>query len=384
MKHPQKSKSRSYDQAKLKIVCDDLCDNIEELLNVFDIEYKIVGKMISMACPIHGGDNMSALNLYHEGESYRGNWKCRSHGCEEHFKGSILGFVRGVLSNRNHCWQKNGDSTETFDNSLDFALKFLNKNLSDIKISRSQREKKLFASMMTSISSSKQHNEARVPRQHIRNSLDLNYSYFKNRGFASEILDRYDVGLCNKPDKEMYNRMVVPIYNEDYEYMVGCTGRSIFDKCNKCESFHDPNTRCPDQTDLWKYSKWKHNFKFKAQDYLYNYWFAKSNIQETKTAIIVESPGNVWKLEECGIKNSIAIFGTSLGDRQKMILDSSGAMQLILLLDNDEAGKKSTINITNKCIKTYNVQAPTFIDTDIADMNCEEIIQNLKPYGIVV
>ena len=56
-------KSPLNDQAKLKVLCDDLCDNIEDLLEHFELDYKDHGKMISMACPIHEGDNESALNL---------------------------------------------------------------------------------------------------------------------------------------------------------------------------------------------------------------------------------------------------------------------------------------------------------------------------------
>ena len=73
------TKSRLNDQAKLKIVCDELCDNITSLLDSFGLDYKVNQKMISMSCPIHGGDNPSAVNIYPEGDQYRGNWKCRTH-----------------------------------------------------------------------------------------------------------------------------------------------------------------------------------------------------------------------------------------------------------------------------------------------------------------
>ena len=49
--------------------------------------------------------------------------------------------------------------------------------------------------------------------------------------------------------------------------------------------------------------------------------FAKEFIKESGIVILVESPGNVWRLEEAGVHNSVAIFGSSLADRQKMILD---------------------------------------------------------------
>ena len=40
----------SFDQSKLKVLCDDLCDNIENLLEHFELEYKNNSKMISMTC----------------------------------------------------------------------------------------------------------------------------------------------------------------------------------------------------------------------------------------------------------------------------------------------------------------------------------------------
>ena len=101
-----KPTSRSYNQHQLKIICDQLCDNIENLFDVLDIhDLKNNGKMIVGNCPIHNGDNITAFNLYPEGESYRGNWKCRTHNCEKIFKASIIGFIRGVLSNKKYNWQ---------------------------------------------------------------------------------------------------------------------------------------------------------------------------------------------------------------------------------------------------------------------------------------
>jgi 5S rRNA maturation endonuclease (ribonuclease M5) len=374
----KKTKSNSYDQAKLKIVCDELCDNIDTLLDAFDIEYKVSGKMITMACPIHGGDNKAALNLYPDGDVYRGNWKCRTHGCEKYFKGSIIGFIRGVISNRENRWHKDGDEMCSFNKALNTGLDLLKKDLRDIKITGSDRDKKLFTGLMNSMAPSNPVLDQRISRSQIRNSLVLPAQYFLNRGVNPNMLNKYDVGLCNKPDKEMFNRVVVPIYDDQYKFMTGCTGRSIFEKCDKCGSFHNPDNDCPKSEESWKYSKWKHNSGFQAQNHLYNFWFAKDYIKETRVAVVVESPGNVWKLEECGIRNSIAIFGSSMSDRQKMMLDASGAMELILLLDNDAAGKEATKSIMEKCRKTYNIHTPSFVETDIADTECSLIIDNLK------
>jgi 5S rRNA maturation endonuclease (ribonuclease M5) len=366
------------DQAKLKIVCDEICDNIENLLQTFDIDYKINHKMISMCCPIHDGDNPSAVNLYPEGDSYRGNWKCRTHNCEKIFKGSVLGFIRGIISNKKYKWTKQGDSMCSFKEAIEFATSFINKDLSDIKISKSEREKKQFASVVNYLNAQEIFNESKIQRKQITSILKIPSAYYIARGFSAEVLEKYDVGLCTSQNKEMTNRVVVPIYDNEYKYMVGCTGRSIFEKCDKCKAYHNSTSECPGIDDRWKQCKWKHSVDFKSQNYLYNMWFAKEHILKSSTAILVESPGNVWRLEENNIHNSVAIFGSSLSDKQKMLLDSSGAMNLVILTDNDEAGRKAAEQIKTKCQNTYRVFIPQISKPDVAEMTSEEINQEIK------
>lgn len=376
----QKKKSVSHNQHKLKILSDRVCDKIEDLLSYFNIDYKITGRFISMSCPIHGGDNMSAFNLYPEGEKYRGNWKCRSHGCEEIFKSSILGFIRGVLSHQDYGWSKNGDKAYSFDEAIKFAEKFLNQRISDIKIDKTHIEKSNFSNTVSFISNAEQtieENVSHVNRQQIRKSLSIPSKYFLSRGFSSEILDKYDVGDCINSTKEMNNRAVVPIYDIDYKHMTGCSGRSVFTKCEQCSHYHEAG--CPKDNELYKYSKWRHSLNFKSQNNLYNFWFAKDSIKQNKKAIIVESPGNVWKLEEAGIHNSVAIFGTNLSNHQKMLLDTSGAMTLIIAMDNDEPGRKAAESIIAKCHKIYNIHKLSISYGDIGEMTAEQIKQDILP-----
>ena len=374
--------SHSYNQDQLKIVCDKLCDNIDSLLGALDIEeeLKLNGKMLAGNCPIHNGDNKSAFNLYPDGETYRGNWKCRTHNCEKVFKGSIIGFIRGVLSNKKLGWSKSGDPTVSFKDTMVFIQSFLGDDLKKIKISKKEKEKKQFSYLVQNITNN-QTNEnhiCKISRHNVRQSLDIPAQYFVDRGFNSKILDSYDVGLCDKPEKEMYNRAVVPIYDHDYKFIIGCSGRSIFDKCDSCKCYHNPKDNCPSDENKWKYPKWKHNKDFKSQNYLYNFWKAKSHILQSGTVIVVESPGNVWRLEEAGIHNSVAIFGSSMSDRQKILLDGSGAMTIITIMDNDDAGKKAAIAIHQKCKNTYNVINVSISKPDVADMTIEEINQQIK------
>jgi hypothetical protein len=373
--------SRSYNQNQLKVLCDQLCDQIDRLLEVLDIhDVKHNGKMLVGGCPIHDGDNITAFNLYPDGENYRGNWKCRTHNCDKVFKGSIIGFVRGVLSNRKYNWKLDGDKTVSFNDTIKFIEDFLGNNLDSIKISKSEIEKRTFSAVVKNIVNNETDNLPKVSRHSIRNSLIVPSDYFIQRGFDPKVLDKYDVGLCNKPEKEMYNRAVAPIYDIDHKYMVGCTGRSIFNKCDQCSCFHDSNHICPEVEDRWKYCKWKHNYQFKSQNHLYNLWYAKKYILESYKVILVESPGNVWRLEENGIHNSVALFGSSLSDKQKILLDGSGAMTIISIMDSDDAGIKALDIIRNKCKNTYNIIDIKISKPDIADMTNEEIEKEIKAY----
>lgn len=380
MKTMKKLKSHLNDQDRLKIVCDEVCDNIEDLLETFGLDYKHNFKMITMACPIHGGDNISALNLYPEGETYRGNWKCRTHGCEKTFKASVIGFIRGIISHQKYGWQEPGNETCSFAEAVEFATKFIKKDLSSIKISKTEKEKKQFTNVVNYLQNNPVAQKSVITRNQIVKSLEIPAQYYLDRKYTKEILTKYDVGLCFKEGKEMFGRVVVPIYDNDYHYMVGCTGRSIYEKCDKCKAFHSHSEECPNKDNAWKFPKWKHNTDFKSQNHLYNFWFAKEHILRTGTAIIVESPGNVWRLEENNIHNSIAIFGSSLSDRQKILLDSSGAMNLVILTDNDDAGHKAAEQIKAKCQNTYRIFTPSITKSDIGEMTPEEIHEQISLY----
>lgn len=372
-----KKKSHSYNQQELKHICDMLCENIEELLTSLDVQdYRMCDKMIIGNCPIHLGDNGSALNLYYEGDYYRGNWKCHTQHCENTFKGSIIGFVRGCLSSQKYNWQKPGDKTVSFSETIEFVKDFLNykedKNYTKTIVKK--QEKSMFIRAINTISepikNPLENTENRIGRELASKSLAIPSQYFIDRGFDRNTLIKYDVGECTNPQKEMYNRAVVPVYDDTGQFLVGCTGRSINEICHQCNSYHEDSMDCPDQYNKYKYSKWRHSKNFKTDNYLYNLWSALENIKQTSTVVLVESPGNVWSLESAGINNSVAIFGSSISQKQKAIIDMTGAMNVILIMDNDEPGKIASEKIYDKFCKTHNVTNILISDpyNDLAEM----------------
>jgi len=374
------TKSRLYSQTQLQHIGNILCERIEELLDHFDLEYRLSSKMIMMKCPIHDGDNPSALNLYYEGDQYRGNWICHTHGCEKVFRNSILGFLRGVLSKQKLDWSQDNDQVISFEETLQFAIDFTQCNISNIQINPVEKNKTNFTNMVKTFNDSVHKHQTKIDPSLLKRNLTIPARYYIDRGYTPEVLNKYDVGVCNTPGKAMYQRVVVPIYDTDHQYVIGCTGRSIFKQCSQCKKYHHHNDQCPDSSNLWKYSKWKHSNGFKADSSLYNYWFAKKHILSSNTIILVESPGNVWRLEEAGFHNSVGLFGSALSEKQKSIIDGSGAMNIILLMDNDKAGNLATQQIVQKCDRTYNIYTPSFDNEDIAEMSVKEIQKMLSHY----
>lgn len=370
--------STDNQQQKLKILSEKLTDRLEEVLDSFGIQYSKDKKKLICACPVHGGDNIAACNIFYVGSETRGNWMCRTNQCEKTFIKSALGLMRGILSHQKYGWTGKGDKTVSFADTIKYVEDFLQEKVKDIKVDKIKIEKNKFIQFSDTLDKPVQTSE--IKRETVKKSLSIPAQYYMDRGFSSKILVDYDVGLCTATGKEMSERVVVPIYDDNHEFMIGCTGRSVYSQCEKCRAYHNPLHSCPTDEKKWMYSKWKHSGGFRAQDNLFNFWYALESIKQTATVILVESPGNVLKLVQAGIPNVVATFGAHLTDSQKFKLDCSGAMTMILLLDNDEAGNTARVEIREMCNRTYRVfdiyVPPEFNDIgdmpDIQDI-CEEI-----------
>jgi len=363
---------------ELHLLSEAVMDKWEELFEFFQIDYRISKNLVYCACPIHGGDKQNAFNFYHEGDSVRGNWKCRSHGCEKYFVSSILGLIRGVLSH-NNGWedgQRDRNKVVPFEKVINFAKEF--SGVGKLLVDDIECEKRRFAKQASLFAEKKVDTAFTLTRTQVRKSLRIPAKYYINRGYSKTVLDEYDVGMCDAPYKEMSGRIVVPIYDDNYKYMVGCTGRSQFEKCKKCSLFHNPTLICPTR-EQWKYSKWRNCSRFQAESFLYNFWSAKEHILNSGVAVIVEGPGDVWRLVEAGINNAVALFGSSLKDGQKQALDKSGAMSLIVLTDNDEAGIKAAQDIQLKCGREYRLYFPKLSGSDVGDMSTDVVTKEIVP-----
>lgn len=364
-----------FNKDQVDFINKHLEDNIEVLLEHFEIEYKHSGKILQMCCPIHIGDNASACNIYinKRNEDDNVHWACRTHLCHKKFANNMIGFVRGILTSR----QDIKIDKYNFMDTLNFIVKFYNLNVLDIKASNnSDEEKVIFNRIVKNTANATESNIKKMSRSEIRNRLKIPSAYFFKRNFNPAILDAYDVGDCYNTGTEMSYRAVAPIYDANGEY-IGATGRSLNPKCPECGFYHSPNSK-----EHFAVGKWKNTSDLQRDNVLYNLNKASDYITKTSTIIVVESPGNVWRLIEFGAYNAVATLGTAITENQKNLICQTGAMSIIYIPDNDVAGANAANEVLRMFHKTHKVFIVKINKEDVAEMNIEDFNQFIKPYII--
>lgn len=353
-----------------KILSQKIIDHFDQFIDYFGLSFYEDSRSYTSNCWVHGGDNPSALVIYKNNSSCPGCWKCFTHNCQEKFQKNAFGFVHALL-----CKDQPVDESYT----KKFVLSVLGEENMNLSISQHQQDKERFVSLANHFIIDEDL-FVKIPTQDILNYLDIPSQYYLNRGYSRAILEKYQIGDCTTKTN-MRNRAVIPIFDENKIQVVGYTGRSIFNQCGICGMYHPISSVCPPQAISSFYSKWKHNFGFSKQDFLFNLWVAKQSIQETETAILVESPGNALRLAEASIYNVLAIMGTSLGFKQRAILGQSGAFNVVVIMDNDKngAGQEAAQNIMSQLQRTYRVTSICPTTNDLGDMTTDQIQTEIAP-----
>lgn len=340
-----------------------LSEKIFDLLNKFNVEYNESSDKIYGCCPIHdGADNPRAFCIYYS--SGVPNWKCWTNFCEKKYKASLLGLVRGLLSRGQNIIYPWGKTLKFIQDFLGNHEKISNDYIDE---TRPTRQFNKFINKMTT-----EKTVTQLTRKEVRDRLQIPAEYYISRGFKPEVLERFDVGFCNNLRAKFYNRVVIPVYNEQ-ELYVGATARSIFDQCQQCKGFHQIGN-------CFKFPKWLHDLN--SGENLYNYYNAYDYIKQTKTVILVESPGNLLKLVQVGFENVVALFGCNLSDFQTILLEQLPIHNVVLLMDNDNAGQKAAATIHRKLERLFNFNNIIPTKNDVGEMTETEIIHLLTKNGV--
>jgi 5S rRNA maturation endonuclease (ribonuclease M5) len=289
-------------------ICEHLFDRLPHLLTALEIEYVEYPNRYSFACPVHGGDNPEGCSIFTDGTTAKGNWQCWTNHCEEDFTNSLLGFVRGVLSN-------NRGKKVSLNEAAGYCSNFLNMSIEALEQIEGKQQRSL--NVLDVFNRAIEREYIDVSRDEIRSRINIPAEYYIKRGFCPETLDTFDVGFCSEKNRPMSGRVVVPVYDEGYNY-VGCV-------------------------------------------------------------ILVEGQGDVWRMHEAGHKNCVGIFGSSINDDQLLLLEKTGAMNVVILTDSDEAGNKACSQIMKKCGRRFNYYRPEISTKDVGDMSVEQLKQELHP-----
>lgn len=304
---------------------------VEIIINSFGIRTVRSGDLLIGVCPVHNGDNRTAFNINTNTNSrFCGRWFCNTHGCHKDFGGDIFSLIRALTK-------------LNYRDSIEFSKKFINHEQVNHK----------YDILSEILMRGKNNKVTKIDRNYIRSKLKIPAEYYLNRGFSIESLDYFDVGLCESPEKEMFNRVVFPVYDPTDTYMIGSVGRSVInDK-----------------------AKWKTQNGFKSADYLYGYNKTVKYVCRHGSAILVEGQGDVIKLWMAGIKNVFGLFGSNLNSAQELLLQKTGITDIITFGDNDVAGNKLRKSCDDKLKRLFNVKhvVPELDGEDPGDMAIDKL-----------
>jgi DNA primase len=153
--------------------------------------------------------------------------------------------------------------------------------------------------------------------------------------------------------------LIIP-FHDCYGKIVGLVGRTLL-----------PESEMKSK----KISKYKNTADFKKGNHLFGLWHNKQDIIEKNCVYIVEGQIDVMKAIERGIKNIVAMGNNNMSFYQFSVI-SRYTNNLILLLDNDEAGIKGRKTIFSKFGKFANIKnmyvPEPYKDIDEYLSNCEE------------
>tara|TARA_R110002020_G_scaffold103752_24_gene243267 strand:- start:9095 stop:10102 length:1008 start_codon:yes stop_codon:yes gene_type:complete len=312
-------------------------EKIDTILDSFNIEYEVFGDNIYCRCPIHGGDNDRGFSI----STDKRMWKCWTRGCEATYGGDTFGLVKGILSSR-----------LAEEASFGEALKYMCITLNikgGSKTIPEREEPDAFVQLVNMFSNSL---DSQKPKDIAIQEYDLCPSeYFVSRGFNHKTLEHFGVGDCYNKDSNMYQRAVIPIRGPSGKVFAH-VGRAI-------KGYMKP--------------KFLFTTGFDKRFFLYNLDLALDKARETSTLIITEGQGDVWRLYESGARNAVGIFGKSITKQQENEILKGGITKLVILTDNDQAGRESKIQIQRKLSRNFTLIFPRFSGKDVGDMNKKQV-----------
>lgn len=166
--------------------------------------------------------------------------------------------------------------------------------------------------------------------------------FLEARGFDADMVSEYSIGYCPKSiEMNVSGRITFPIYkiSNGRKVIVGFSGRAI-----------DNSTK-----------RWVHTPGVKTADCFYT----PAGLDAERNVVIVEGPFDALAIAVNGKTNVLAIFGSSLSDRQASVI-ARDFKNVTIFPDYDRAGElgalRSAASLAGKVERVYIIPSRNGVD----------------------
>ena len=345
----------------LKELKEALNKDAVKVFEALGMKCEVFNKNIYSACPIHGGDNPRGFSY----SPQRGAWRCWTRECQNDHSSDIIGLIQAVLT-------EEGSDDVSFKDAVLWACQTLQlptPNFKTITTTPSPQEEET-----EEVLENKVWQEWNKPAKSLDYKLDTfavecelecPSQYFMDRGYEAQTMKYFGVGDCTDSKDYLRDRSIIPIHDDAGENVVGIIGRAVKEYRLPKFLFHPQG--------------------FDKRYLFYNWHRAIKHVLDNNIPYlyITEGQGDVWRLYEAGVKNAVSIFGKTVSQEQIIKLMSYPQISnLIILTDDDQAGRTSKIAIRRQLQRTHRLTFPALSSKDVGNMSPqrikETILHNLK------
>ncbi len=325
----------------MAIISQDELNNLRLKANIVDVigsyiplEHK--GKNYLGVCPFHE-DHSPSMSVSDEKQIY----KCFSCGAA----GNVFTFIQNY-------------ENVSFVEAVNIIARRYGVTLSEqINVKKKNKNHRYYEMMD-------------IATKFYENNLKTQYGkeaveYLTKRGIDKEIIKEFNIGLALKEKNILYELLKSKKYNEKEMEEIALINISdnIYDNFMNRIMFplQDPQGNIIgfsgriyyETQNAPKYINTRETVIFKKGQMLFNYHRAKPFIRNEKQVVVVEGYMDAIRLFASGIKNVVAIMGTSLTKEQIFLLKKLNS-KIILCLDNDEPGQNAIYKL-GKDLQEHNL-----------------------------
>ena len=223
----------------------------------------------------------------------------------------------------------------------------------------------------------------------------IGISYFKQRGFSEEIINKFQLGYSPK----LKNALTQQALNDSYQQeFLEESGLSFFNETSNADRFKERvifpihnysgkvlgfGGRSLDPKNKAKYLNSPESAIYHKSKVLYGLYFSKSAIGREDNCYIVEGYTDVVSMHQAGIENVVSASGTALSSEQINLIGRL-TKNITLLFDGDDAGLRASFKSIDLILKEgMNVKIVMFPEGEDPDsyskkLSQEEYIKYLK------